>query len=114
MKHQKINNPLFLCFGSDGRVLSFEFRFIHYLGLYLCGQESPEDIYNRRFNETVNDPDPTTLRQLWWRIQRLMPDVRPDISAMQHLVSVLSARCYKKGDLMSIALNTLMYLWRLS
>jgi hypothetical protein len=34
--HSKINNPLFLCFGSDGVVLSFEFRFIHFLARHIC------------------------------------------------------------------------------
>ncbi|KAH6844508.1 hypothetical protein B0I37DRAFT_295593, partial [Chaetomium sp. MPI-CAGE-AT-0009] len=106
MKHQKVNNPLLLCFGPDGRVLSFEFRFIHYLGLYLCNSEPPEPISPSQFQESFNNPNPTSLRQLWWRVNRLLPDVNPGVTPMQHLVSVLSANCFKKGDLMSIALNT--------
>ncbi|KAK4038626.1 hypothetical protein C8A01DRAFT_37395 [Parachaetomium inaequale] len=106
MKHQKVNNPLFLCFGSDGRVLPFEFRFVHYLGLYLSDSEPEEELTGAQLKEWINDPDPKSLRQLWWRIQRLMPDSDPNASAMQHLVSLLSFGCFKKGDLMSIALNT--------
>ncbi|KAK1833415.1 hypothetical protein QBC39DRAFT_401229 [Podospora conica] len=106
MKHQRVNNPLFLCFGSDGRVLQFEFRFIHYLGLYLSDSEPVEEVTGAQFKEWVNDPDPKSLRQRWWRIQRLMPESDPDASAMQHLVSVLSSGCFMKADLMSIALNT--------
>ncbi|KAK4153782.1 heterokaryon incompatibility protein-domain-containing protein [Chaetomidium leptoderma] len=105
-KNQKVNNPLLLCFGSDGRVLSFEFRFIHYLGLYLSDLEPGDTPAGPEFIDKLNDPNPKTLRQLWWRIQRLMPNRDEGVSAMQHLVSIMSFGCFKKGDLMSIALNT--------
>ncbi|KAK3897916.1 heterokaryon incompatibility protein-domain-containing protein [Staphylotrichum tortipilum] len=104
-KFQKVNNPLFICFGADGGVLGFEFRFIHYLGLHLSGSE-PEPPIGLEFMGHFNDPDPKTLRQRWWRIQKLMPDSTSDVSSMQHLVNILSFGCMLKGDLMSIALNT--------
>ncbi len=105
-KHQKTNNPLLMCFGSDGSVLAFEFRFIHYLGLYLSDSEQPQTLQGGEFQTQLHDPEPKTLRQFWWRIQRLMPDSSPHVSAMQHLVSILPFACLEKGDLMSIALNT--------
>ncbi|KAK4141459.1 uncharacterized protein C8A04DRAFT_14063 [Dichotomopilus funicola] len=104
MKHQKINNPLFLCFGANGEVLSFEFRFIHYLGLYLLELEPAPPLFQQNLMQSNNSP--TSLRQLWNRIQLLMPDRGSRVSSMQHLVSVLASECWKKGDLMSIALNT--------
>ncbi|KAI9773769.1 MAG: hypothetical protein M1839_002002 [Geoglossum umbratile] len=33
--HGKTNNPLFLCFGGAGSVLSFEFRFVHFLAFHM-------------------------------------------------------------------------------
>ena len=64
-KHQKINSPLLMCFGSDGRVLAFEFRFIHYLGLYLSESEPPQNLLGGEFRDRFHDPEPKTLRQLW-------------------------------------------------
>ncbi|KAG7284577.1 hypothetical protein NEMBOFW57_010955 [Staphylotrichum longicolle] len=105
-KHQKVNNPLFMCFGSKNQVLSFEFRFIHFLGLHLSDWEPKEMFHDLQPMKRFNDPEPKNLRQLWFRIQRLMPDVGSVISTMQHIVSVLSFGCSKGGDLISIALNT--------
>lgn len=105
-KHAKVNNPLFMCFGANGGVLQFEFRFIHYLGLHLSDSEPADSLVGNEFMEKINDPVPESLRQLWWRIQRLMPNPSADVSAMQHLVSILSFGCVKKRDLLSIALNT--------
>lgn len=105
-RHRRTDNPLFLCFGADGRVLSFEFRFIHYLALYLSNSDPPEGLTGTAAREVLNNPYPKTLRQRWFRIQRLLPNTGPDDSAMQHLVNLLSFGCFKKGDLISIALNT--------
>ncbi|KAK4096390.1 hypothetical protein N658DRAFT_362154 [Parathielavia hyrcaniae] len=121
-KHLKTDNPLFLCFGADRQrrrpgveeeeegkapVLSFEFRFIHYMGFYLLSLEPPGQLLHTEL-ETNNTQgsDPKTLQHLTWRIQSLMPDDRPTVSAMQHFVSVLPFGILKKGDLISIALNT--------
>ena len=104
--HGKVNNPLFLCFGHEGRVLSFEFRVIHYVAMYLMDAEPEVTLQAAKFNESINDPNPVSLRQRWWRIQRLMAQRSPNESAMQHLVSILSFGCFYQGDLMSIALNT--------
>ncbi|KFY47142.1 hypothetical protein V495_02079 [Pseudogymnoascus sp. VKM F-4514 (FW-929)] len=104
-KHQKVNNPLIFCFGSDGKVLSFEFRFIHYLGMYLSNLE-PHSLVGNEFMRLLNDPVPKTLPQFWYRIQRLMPDASTNVSPLQHLVSILSFGCVNNGDLLSIALNT--------
>src|SRR5438034_3099637 len=34
--HEAKNNPLFLCFSSDGSVLHFEFRFVHLFAIHAC------------------------------------------------------------------------------
>ncbi|KAK4215474.1 heterokaryon incompatibility protein-domain-containing protein [Rhypophila decipiens] len=109
--HQRINNPLLLCFGHDGRVLTFEFRFVFYLAIYLHNQEpepSAEDGVASAFTllDTMVNPNPETLSQLRFRIQSLYGVEDPGGSAMQHVSSILAFGCFKKGDLMSIALNT--------
>ncbi|KAK0669843.1 hypothetical protein QBC41DRAFT_318965 [Cercophora samala] len=102
--HRRVDNPLLLCFGFDGEVLRFEFRFIYYLALYLADKE-PVPGHNT-FITAVNDPHPTTIRQLYWRLIRLMPGADRGDSLLQHIVHVLSFGCLKKGDLLCIALNT--------
>ncbi|KAK3361817.1 hypothetical protein B0T24DRAFT_537859, partial [Lasiosphaeria ovina] len=107
--HRKIDNPLFLCYGHDGRVLQFEFRFVHYVSMYLSDNDpSPSDSVSNvhAMSQALNDPNSVTLRQRYWRILKLMPDATQGISAMQHLISILSHGCAQQGDLMSIALNT--------
>ncbi|OIW27110.1 hypothetical protein CONLIGDRAFT_672521 [Coniochaeta ligniaria NRRL 30616] len=104
--HCKVNNPLFLCYAHDGTVLSFEFRFILYLAYYLCKSEPPEVLTGEALATSLRSPDPMTLRHRWWRMTRLLPERDNSSSPMQHLVSVLSFGCQKKGDLVSIALNT--------
>jgi hypothetical protein len=105
--HLKVNNPLFLCFGSDGRVLSFEFRFIHFLALRLRQSErEPSAIRDSSFLNFMNDPNPASLYQRTWQLQRLLPDTNPDTSPMQYLVSITTFNCENEEDLVSIALNT--------
>ena len=104
--HRRVNNPLFLCYGHDGTVLSFEFRFVHFLSYYLCKSEPPETATGTALITSFKQLDPTSLRHRWWRMIQLMPERSSDKSPMQHLVSVLSFGCLKKGDLVSIALNT--------
>jgi hypothetical protein len=102
------NNPLLMCYGHLGQVMSFEFRFIHYLTLHLyCSfpEEGPQ-IADLDFRHLMDDPDPTSFRQHFWRIHRLSGMKSPGLSSMQHLVNVLSSRCSRKSDLISIALNT--------
>jgi hypothetical protein len=102
------NNPLLLCYGHLGQVMSFEFRFIHYLTLHLScffPKEGPQ-IADLDYRYFMNDPYPTSFRQHFWRIHRLSAMKSPDLSSMQHLINILSSRCSKKGDLISIALNT--------
>jgi hypothetical protein len=102
------NNPLLLCYGHLGQVISFEFRFIHHLILHLSSsipEERPQ-ITGLDFRHAMNDPDPTSLQQHSWRIHRLAGMKSPDLSSMQHLVNVLSSKCSRKSDLISIALNT--------
>ncbi|KAM7186695.1 hypothetical protein V8F33_011682 [Rhypophila sp. PSN 637] len=109
--HQKINNPLLLCFGHDGRVLTFEFRFLFYMAIYLYDQEpgpSAEDQVASAFTiaDTLADSNPKTLSQLRFRIQSLHGAEEPGGTAMQHVANIIGFGCLKKGDLMSIALNT--------
>ncbi|KAJ1323293.1 HET domain-containing protein [Microdochium nivale] len=110
---------------STAEVLSFEFRFVHYFALHLCSlpqdpsppsSSSSPSLPSPKLDKTaeelldqqrlLDDPDPTALWQLWYRIQRLMPERSDACSAMQHLVSILSFGCLYRGDLISIALNT--------
>lgn len=104
--HGRVNNPLFLCYSHDGEVLSFEFRFIYYLSYYFQRASTSEIVDLPRLRQLLNDPDPRTMQQRWWRILRLLPDQGKTVSDMQHLVSLLSFGCQKTGDLISIALNT--------
>ncbi|KAM7196279.1 Heterokaryon incompatibility protein (HET) domain containing protein [Naviculisporaceae sp. PSN 640] len=107
--HEKINNPLFLCFDHEGRVISFEFAFVFYLTTYLnkTRRDPSEEMQPTGWLATVESMDnPKTLGQCQWRIQKLDGRHEPEGSAMQHLIHVLSSGCLKKGDLMSIALNT--------
>ncbi|KAK4176553.1 heterokaryon incompatibility protein-domain-containing protein [Triangularia setosa] len=102
--HRRIDSPLFFCFGSSGAVLSFEFRFIFYLAKYLADKEPGPS--NSTLMTAMNDPNPTTIRQLYWRIIRLMSGANSNESLLQHMTHVLSFGCLKKGDLLCIALNT--------
>jgi hypothetical protein len=99
----KENNPLFLCFGADGRVLRFEFRFIHHHALELFNAEP------RAYSGVVidfNDPNPASIQQLYYRLQGLRSDpVESEVSLMQHLHGITSLGCLKKGDMVSITLN---------
>jgi hypothetical protein len=70
-RHLKVNNPLFLCFGHAGRVLAFEFRCVHYIARHLHNW-GPGNIPG---TGNIDTADPATLQQLWYRMQRLMPDV---------------------------------------
>lgn len=99
--HPKQNNPLFLCYGHDGRVLSFEFRCIHYIATYLeqsVGQSSEPE-----FN--LSGTNFSQLQKQCWLIQRVMPGYWKR-TAMQHICTVMASGCLKKEDLISIALNT--------
>src|SRR6266480_72945 len=99
----KENNPLFLCFGADGRVLPFEFRFVHYNTLRLFRAEI--SIYSLPLGD-LNDPNPVSIRQLYTRLQRLQSDpVESETSLMQCLEGITSLGCLKKEDMVSIALN---------
>jgi hypothetical protein len=101
------NNPLFLCYGHLGQVLSFEFRFIHYLSFYLSSFQSKQEhqLMDEGSIQHMNDQNPTSLSQRTWRIHRLMATAYPNLSPLQHLTNVLSSGCSRKGDLISIALN---------
>lgn len=99
----KGNNPLFLCFGADGRVLSFEFRFVHYHTLRLFNAEPWPSSFE--FTD-FNDPNPVSIRQLFTRLQRLRSDpVESGLSLMQYLDGITSLGCLKKEDMVSMILN---------
>ncbi|KAK4225286.1 heterokaryon incompatibility protein-domain-containing protein [Podospora fimiseda] len=105
--HKRVDNPLLMCFSPSGKVISFEFRFIFYLAMVLSRLLEPSNMpMGDAYTLYVNDPNPKTIEQLWWRILSLVPDHTFGVSPLQHLVSVASLACLKKGDLISIALNT--------
>jgi hypothetical protein len=98
------STPLFFCFGADGRVMSFEFRFIHYHVLRLFKVETSLYSALRPFD---NVTDPSSIPELLLRIQQLRSEpVDLEISLMQYLEGIVSLGCLKKEDMVSIALNT--------
>lgn len=105
--HLKVNNPLFLCFGSDGRVLSFEYRFILFFASRLGRIEAETHTVGALdFLSLINDPNPSSIQQLAWRMNMFFPDTSPDVSIMQQILSISNFTCGEQGDLLSIALNT--------
>lgn len=107
--HLKQNNPLFLCYGHDGRVLPFEFRCIHYIATYFSNLEPETLTEDTAMGDALNQQNPTSLPHQYRRIQRLMPQMNfssSDMSSMQHICNIVSSGCLKSGDLISIALNT--------
>lgn len=82
--------------------MSFEFRFVFTLSNIL------ENIGLLSTNLFANfrDPNRTALSGLKLRLIRAFPYGNANTSLMQHLASILPFGCFKKGDLISIALNT--------
>ncbi|KAI9776245.1 MAG: hypothetical protein M1839_000478 [Geoglossum umbratile] len=105
--HGKTNNPLFLCFGSAGSVLSFEFRFVHFLAFHMW--KYPELPFPRggEFFQVLDAPAETnTLLQGSSKIDNLLPDHHPDSSLMTYLVTISSFDCLYKTDMIAIAINS--------
>ena len=99
------NTPLLFCFGADGRVISFEFRFIHYHALRLNDADQPST-YPMMLPD-YNDANPSSIQQLFLRIQQLhSKPVDSKISLMQYQEGLVRLGCTKKEDMVSIALNT--------
>lgn len=98
----KENTPILFCFGADGGVIPFEFRFIHYHALRLFkAEEATNPILKPDFDGT------NWIRHLYLRIHLLQSGpVDLEISLMQYLESIIRLNCSKKGDMVSIALNT--------
>ncbi|OCK75023.1 hypothetical protein K432DRAFT_386457 [Lepidopterella palustris CBS 459.81] len=109
-EHSKINNPLFLCFGANGGVLSFEFRFVHFLAYHLhqpSANAVHKDIpYGMDVSAALGDTSCTTLFQRMVRINRLLPGHDPRISLLDHLSTISSFGCQELPDLCAIAMNT--------
>jgi Heterokaryon incompatibility protein (HET) len=105
--HDKINNPLFLCFGSDSGVLCFEFRFIYFLAKSICFTEYDYGIpKDEEAFRALDDPTgSTSLFQRTTRIFQLLPERHSDVSLMTHLVTISSYGCEMPTDRISIALN---------
>jgi len=106
-QHGKINNPLFLCFGGDGGVLGFEFRFMHFLASSIRSMEYEYGIPEGKgvfqaFDEPTSN---TSLFQLTNRIFQLRPQGRPNISLMTNLVIISGYDCKEPTDRISIAMN---------
>jgi len=109
VRHGVVNNPLFLCFNHDGKVLSFEFRIIYYLTFHLYTYEDMPQTLTTRLTEMMYDENPKSLWQLFWRIHRLEPDMDQSLSsasAIHHFTNLMNMGCFFKHDLVSIGLNT--------
>jgi hypothetical protein len=98
------NTPIIFCFGAEGQVIPFEFRFITYHAHRLnVDEQSTYSISQPRFNDT----DPFSIEWLFLRIQKLnSKPVDIEISLMQYLEGIVNLDCSKKEDMVSIALNT--------
>jgi hypothetical protein len=105
--HSKINNPLFLCFGSAGAVLSFEFRFVHFLARRICLTEYDNGVpEEEEAFRALNDPTGgASLFQQTNRIFQLHPGRHSNVSLMTHLVKISSYGCEKPTDRINIAMN---------
>ncbi len=98
----KENTPILFCFGANGGAIPFEFRFIQYHALRLfIAEEATHPILKPDFDGT------SWIRHLYLRIHLLQSEpVDLEISLMQYLESIIRLDCSKKGDMVSIALNT--------
>jgi hypothetical protein len=109
-EHGKDRNPLFLCFGADGRVISFEFRFIFFLAVSLdkpTADAVPGEFLGAMTELAALDGTPcTTLFQRKVRMQRLRPRRDSQISLLHHLTTISSFGCKEVADFCDIAMNT--------
>jgi len=109
-EHSKEHNPLFLCFGADDRVLSFEFRFVFFLAVSLdksAANATPDEFFNGMNVFAALDGTPcTTLFQRKVRIQRLLPRRDSQISLLHHLTTISTFGCQEVTDFCAIAMNT--------
>lgn len=102
----RVNSPLFLCFGADGRILSFEFRFIYWLVAYLGKQESDKGISSEWNDPSIMDPPCPTLIHRMVRIHRLSRGNDLQTSLLYHLNTIAVFDCQEITDLCAIAMNT--------
>lgn len=95
-KHQKVNNPLFLCFGcSPGEIIEFEFRFIHFFGFCILDYTTTES----------TGPVDKELSLGVGKLGTLMGGSNDGASLMQHQAYSSSFDCTEPKDLISISLN---------
>jgi Heterokaryon incompatibility protein (HET) len=109
-EHGKDQNPLFLCFNADGLVISFEFRFIFFLAVYLVKSASnatPNKLSNGMRVFAAPDGIPcTTLFQRMVRMQKMLPRRDSQITLLHHLTTISTFGCEKVTDFCTIAMNT--------
>ena len=110
-EHGRVNNPLFLCFGADGRILSFEFRLIYWFAVSLNMRQRreangalPSECDDPSF---LSDPSCPTFFQRMARIHKLCTDgCDSEISLLSHLTNISLFGCQEIADLCAIAMNT--------
>ena len=110
-EHGRVNNPLILCFGVDGRVLAFEFRYIY----WLAGDINRIEIRDNEFGlpaewqdpSILSDPTCPTFFQRMARMQRLQAQTLDSkISLLSHINTIATFGCQEDTDLCAIAMNT--------
>ena len=110
-EHSRINNPLILCFGVDGRVLAFEFRYIYWLAVYLNKIDTGEAEFSLlpewKHPSILSDSSCSTLFQRMTRIHKLHAE-RFDsrVSLLSHINAIAIFGCQEDTDLYAIAMNT--------
>src|SRR5204863_7042415 len=83
------------------------FRFILFFALRLGRTEAEtRPVAALDVHSLINDPNPSSIQQLAWRMNMFFPDNYPDISIMQQMLTISTFKCKEQGDLLSIALNT--------
>lgn len=98
----KENTPLLFCFGADGEVIPFDFRFVHYHALRLfIAEQATHPLLMPGFDGT------SWIRHLYLKIHLLESElVDSELSLIQYLEIIVRLNCSKKEDMVSIALNT--------
>ncbi len=103
VSHRRTNNPLFLCFGNDNSVLSFEFVFMHFLPQALSTEWSRTEFVKHK--EYTKNTTSLSLEQCRHVLGRLHSQRGTNATIMELAANVSNLECRDEKDLASITLN---------